>query len=247
MPPCLSILPAPLRRAAAGLVLASAAAAAVPALADTPAPAGVLQRDAQASAEVVPDRTVARLAAVAQGDDLASLNAEVARRLEAALRLAHEQAGVQASTGEINTRPQMRDDGGTLRQHGWVVTAVLSLRAADPKSLGGLLGQLGQTLQLQSVQGEMSSAQRQRELDQLSARAIAAFRARAASAARDFGYAGYSVREVQLSGLQGTEPQPRPLMLQGLMAARAGQPAVAVEPGSREVSVSVSGSVQLQR
>ncbi len=235
------------RRGLAGLVLALGALA-VPVWAGQPAPSGLLQLQAQASAEVVPDRSVASLAAVAQGDDLAALNAQVARRLDDALRTARATQGVQAATGEVSTQPRYRDTGGTVHQEGWTVSAELTLRAADPKVLGALLGELGAKLQLQSVRGEMSAAQRQHELDTLGARAIAAFRARAQAAAREFGYAGYSLREAQLSGLQGVEPQPRPMMFQqGMLAARAAQPALALQPGSRELSVSVSGSVQLQR
>jgi predicted secreted protein len=234
------------RRGLAGLALVLGTLAA-PVWAGQPAPSGVLQLQAQASAEVVPDRSVASLAAVAQGEDLAALNAEVARRLDEALRTARATQGVQAATGGVSTQPRYRDTGGTVHQDGWTVSAVLTLRAADPKVLGALLGQLGAKLQLQSVRGEMSAAQRQHELDTLGARAIAAFRARALAAARDFGYAGYTLREVQLGELQGMEPQPRPMVFQqGMLAARAAQPALAVEPGSRKLSVSVSGSVQLQ-
>ena len=238
-------VPSLLQRGAACCALALGTLAA-PAWAEAPQPSGVLQLQAQASAEVVPDRSVARLAAVAQGGDLAALNADVAQRLDAALRLARGAQGVEASTGEVSTQPRWRDTNGTTHQDGWTVSAVLTLRSADPGQLGGLLGELGKTLQVQSVRGEMSAAQRQQELQSLGARAIAAFRARAQAAARDFGYASFTLREVQLSDLQGAEPQPRPMMLQaGLMGARAAQPGLAVDPGRREVSVSVNGSVQL--
>ena len=212
-------------------------------------PSGVLQLEARASADVTPDRTVATLAAVAQGSDIAKLNAQVAKTLDEALRRARAAPGVQAGTGSVGTVPRWRDSGGTMRQDGWTVTAVLTLRAADAQALSGLLGELGGTLQLQSVQAEMSAAQRQHELEQLSARAIAAFRARAQAAARDFGYAGYTLGQVQLSGLQGSEPQPqpRPLLRQMLNAQPMAQPAIAVQPAGQEVGVSVSGTVQLVR
>ncbi|WP_297908580.1 SIMPL domain-containing protein [Thiomonas sp.] len=245
MPQRSPAVPLFLRRGAMCCALALGALAG-PAWAEQPAPAGLLRLQAQASAEVVPDRSVASLAAVAQGDDLAALNADVAQRLDAALRSARAVQGVQASTGEVSTQPRFRDVGGTVRQDGWTVSAVLTLRTADPDKLGVLLGELGKTLQLQSVHGEMSATQRQHELDTLGARAIAAFRARAQAAAREFGYAGYTLGEVQLSDLQGAEPQSRPMMLQqGMLGARAAQPAMAVQPGRREVSVSVNGSVQL--
>lgn len=238
------------------LLLAAMACASVAAQAQAVQPqavaaahdAGVLQLQAQASADVLPDRTLARLAAVAQGDDVAVLNAQVAERIAAAVRRARGVAGVEAGIGTIGTQPRWRDVGGATRQDGWTVTAELKLRSADTAALARLIGELSSTLQIQSVQAEVSPQLRERELVELSSRAIAAFRARAQAAAHDFGYTGYSVREVQLSGLEGAEPQPHPLMMRaGLLGQGAPAPAVPLDPSTRQLSVSVSGSVQLQR
>ena len=240
-------LPLPARRALSTALCLFAAAqtfAAAPAFAADAPPAGVLQLEARASVEVVPDRTVALLAAVAQGSDLAALNADVASRIDAALRRAGAVQGVQASTGGITTQPRWVDTGGTARQDGWTVRAELRLRTADAAALARLLGQLGATLQVESVSSDLSAQLRERELEHLSALAIAAFRARAQSAARDFGYSSYTLGSVHLGDLQGAEPQPRPL----LMAMRSGPgapPPMAVQPGARELSVSVDGSVRL--
>lgn len=228
------------------LALALCLFAAAPVLADEPAPGGVLQLEARATVEVVPDRTVAVLAAVAQGSDVAALNAEVAARLEAAVRRAGQAQGVQVATGGITTQPRWVDNHGTARQDGWTVRALLRLRATDPEALARLLGQLGGSLQVESVSAELSPELRKRELDHLSAQAIAAFRARAQAAARDFGYGSYTLGTVRLGDLQGAEPQPRPLM----MAARSAPgeaPPMVVQPGPRELGVSVDGSVRLQR
>ena len=134
-----------------------------------------------------------------------------------------------------------------MHQQGWSVRAELRLRAADPAALGVLLGALASSgLQWQSLGTQMSAAQRERELAELSSKAIAAFRARAQAAAGDFGYAGYRLRNIELSGLQGEPPQPQPLMFRMVNPARQA-PQLAVQPTARHVSVQVSGSVQLLR
>lgn len=217
-----------------------------PALADDAPPVGTLQLEARATAEVVPDRTVALLAAVAQGNDIAALNADVASRIHAALQRASGVKGIQASTGGIVTQPRWVDSHGSTRQEGWTVRAQLRLLASDTEALARLMGELGTNLQVESVASDLSDELRKRELEQLSERAIAAFRARAQSAARDFGYGSYTLGTVHLGDLQGAEPQPRPLM----MAVRSGPgapPPMVVQPGARELSVSVDGSVRLQR
>lgn len=230
-----------------GACLAGGPAVAAAGPGERAAPPAVLQLQAAASAEVVPDRTLAVLAVVAQGDDVAALNSEVLGRLDAALRRARAVSGVQASTGGVATSPRWVDSAGSMHQQGWSVRAELRLRAADPATLGVLLGALASSgLQLQSLGTQMSAQQRERELAELSSAAIAAFRARAQAAAGDFGYTGYVLRTIELSGLQGEQPQPQPLMFGMVNAARQAPP-LAVQPAARQVSVQVSGSVQLLR
>ncbi len=232
-----------------GLGCASAACAAAAVQPPLQAPA-ILQLQAGASDEVVPQRVVALLAAVAQGDDIAALNRQVAAELKAALERARAFPAVRASTGEIYTTPRWSVVQGSSRQEGWTVGAQLHLRSDDAHALASLLGALAPRLQLQSIRWELSRAQSRQQLAALSARAIAEFRARALGAARDFGYTGYSVRRVDLGSLQIAGARPQPLSLsavRGLAAASPEQPTpVALQPGVQQISVSVQGSVQLQ-
>jgi predicted secreted protein len=216
-----------------------AAAQGVPAVA---ASAALLQFDASARADVLPDRAIAVFVAQRQGSDVAALNAEVAGLLDAGLKLARGVPGIVAQTGSFQTSPQFADN----RQTGWSVQAQLIVRCADAAALGRLAGQLAQTLQVQSVGAEFSDALQQREQQQLTQAAIAAFRARAQAAARDFGYCCYALRDVNVGSLQGAEPGPRPL-LRAFAAAAPNGAEVPIDPGTRSLSVVVSGSVQLLR
>ena len=77
------------------------------------------------------------------------------------------------------------------------------------------------------------------------AQAIAKFRARAADYAKQFGYAGYTVREVNV----GTSEPPiaPPMPRARMMAAASADESIPVEAGKATVTVQVNGSVQMTR
>ena len=78
----------------------------------------------------------------------------------------------------------------------------------------------------------------------VTAQAIARFRARADVVAKQFGFAGYGVREVAVSSDSGSM-QPQPLMRAQAMRSGADE-ALPVEAGKATVTATVSGSVQLK-
>ena len=209
-------------------------------------PAGVVRLVAGASAEVAPDRAVATFAAVRQGPDVAALNTQVAGLLDAAVKAARAVPGVEMQTGGFQTSPHDKVVAGQVQQDGWTVRAQLTVKSADFAALGRLAAQLAQTLQVQGTGTEMSAALQAREQARLAQMAIANFRTQAQAAARDFGYAGYTLREVDVSALQGASPAPRP-MFRAMAAASMEAPAIPIEAGLQTLSVTVAGTVQLQR
>ncbi len=209
-------------------------------------PSGVVQLEAMAQTEVTPDRAVAALAAVRSGPDVAALNAEVTKLLDNAVKAAHATSGVQVQTGSFQTQPRYKVVAGQSQQDGWTVRAQILLKSADFAAVGRLAGQLAQSLQVESTGSEISPELQARELAKLTQMAIAKYRAQAQAAAHDFGYAGYVLREVNIGGLQGAAPAPRP-MFRAMAAAPMAEQAVPIEAGVQTLGVSVSGSVQLQR
>jgi uncharacterized protein YggE len=78
------------------------------------------------------------------------------------------------------------------------------------------------------------------------AEAIGRFRARADEVSRQFGFAGWTLREVNVqTELPMGQPQPR-MRVASAMAATADE-ALPVEAGKATVSVTVAGSVALSR
>ena len=80
---------------------------------------------------------------------------------------------------------------------------------------------------------------------EVQAQAIERFRARALEIARGFGFAGYTLGEIQVGNQElGVMPRPRLMaMAPGVAMAEAPVP---VEAGKTAVSVTVSGTVHLK-
>ncbi len=78
----------------------------------------------------------------------------------------------------------------------------------------------------------------------MTAQAITRYRAQAAEATKQFGYASYAVREVSVnSNEQGGGPEP--MMMRSRVFAAAADAPLPVEAGQTSVSVTVSGTVQM--
>jgi uncharacterized protein YggE len=75
--------------------------------------------------------------------------------------------------------------------------------------------------------------------------AITRFRARAEAVAKQFGMAGWSVREVSVSGNEPAPPQPM-MRVQAMRAGAASDESLPVEAGKAVVTVTVAGTVQMK-
>ena len=90
----------------------------------------------------------------------------------------------------------------------------------------------------------LSRQARQQLEAQVQSQAVQSFRQRAQALARDFGFAGYSLRQVSVSSVERPEPVMQPRML---MAEAAAAPAgLALAAGKEDVRITVSGSIVLR-
>jgi predicted secreted protein len=233
----------PLPTARKALRLAAAAALLLPALAwgqdGAPRDAGfdVVSFQAQASREVANDRIAAVLAAEASGSDPAALAASVNRRMSEALAAAKEVTVVQARSGSYQTSPMYNKDG---RIEGWRVSQELRLESADFAAAARLIGRLQQSLVVRGMSLELSPDARRAAEDALISEAIAAFHGRAGIVRQAMKAAGYRVRSLDIQSSGGF---PRPFAMARSAPAAAGP---ALEPGNSQVTVLVSGSIQLR-
>ena len=227
------------------LALAAACWLATPAVAETaPVPAlhGVLSLNASAQTEVTKDVLTVVLSTTREASEATVVQAGLKQALDAALAEARKVAKpgqVDVRTGGFSLHPRYSPKGAL---NGWQGSAELVVQGRDIQAIAQLTGRLP-TLAISRVGYGLSPEAGEKVEAELTAQAIARFRAKAAETTKQFGYAGYAVREVSVQGSE--QPgMPMPMMAEARMSM-ASEKALPVEPGKAVVSVTVSGSVQM--
>jgi predicted secreted protein len=213
--------------------------------ADQPAPQGVVNLQASATAEVPRDLLSVTLSVTREGADAAVVQSGLKQALDAALAEAKKAAKpglVDVQTGNFSLFPRY---GKQNTISAWNGTAELVIEGRDMPAIAALTGRIT-TMTVARVNYALSRELREKTESELIAKAIARYRASAADMARHFGYAGYTLREVSVSSTEPSLPQPMPRARMAAAAAPMDE-ALPVEAGKGVVSVVVSGSVQLTR
>ncbi|HEY5790494.1 MAG TPA: SIMPL domain-containing protein [Gammaproteobacteria bacterium] len=212
-----------------------------PALADdAPLTYDRVQLSGSATREVANDTLVAVLFVQREGQAAAPLAAEVNAAIAWGLEQARKADGVKVQTLGYQTNPVYQNN----RISGWRVRQALRLESRDSERLSTLLGELQARLALQSVGYEVSPEARRAAEEALVREALAAFRARAELVSGELGAAGY--RLVQLD-VDGGGPPPRPYQAMAAMEMRAAAAPPALEAGTQDLSVTVRGTIELER
>ena len=231
------------RRAAAAVLLALAAPLAWSA--EQAPPQGVVSLTSSASLEVVRDLLSISFNTTREGADAASVQSQLKQALDAALAEARKAARpgqVDVSTGNFSLSPRYTNKGVA---NGWQGSAELIVEGRDMQAIGQLSGRIT-TLTINRVGYALSRELREKSEGEVAAQAIARYRAKAADYARQFGYAGYTVREVNVSANE-QQPMPRVMAMSARSVAAPADEALPVEPGKGVVTVSVNGTVQMTK
>lgn len=212
--------------------------------ADAPVPQGVVSLAATSTADVARDTMTLTLNATRDGPDAGAVQNALKQALDAALSEAKKAARpgqVEVQTGNFALFPRYNKQN-TIS--GWQGNAELVVEGRDIQAIAALAGRIS-SMTIAHVNYGLSRELREKTESDLTAQAIASYRARAAEAAKNFGYAGYTLREVAISSGEARPPTPMPRMR--AMTAAASDEALPVEAGKSAVSVTVSGSVQLTK
>ena len=205
-------------------------------------PQGVLSLSASASLEVPRDVLAITFSTTREGIDAALIQSQLKQALDAALAEARKAARpgqVDVQTGNFALSPRYGKTGIT----GWQGTTELVVEGRDMAAISQLAGRIT-TLTVARVGYSLSREVREQAEADASAQAISRYRAKAAGYARQFGYAGYVIREV---AVHASEPGPvRPMMAQSRAMAMASEEPLPVEAGKGAVSVSVNGTIQMK-
>jgi predicted secreted protein len=209
-----------------------------------PPPAHVVNLTSSASVEVTKDLLHITFTATREGPDAQSVQAALKQALDAALAEAkrvQKPGQIDVRTGNFSLYPRHAPKGGAIT--GWQGTAELVAEGRDMTGIAQLAGRI-QSMSIARVGQSLSREAREKVEGEVSAQAIARFRAQAVEMARAFGYAGYTLREVTV----GTnEPPPNMPVMRMQAMAKAEDAALPVEAGQGIVSATVSGSVTLTK
>lgn len=236
--PVSTLLPAVLAAATAALAAQAQAA--------EPPPQGVVSLSASATVEVTKDLLNVVLSTSKEGQDAATVQSQLKQALDAALaeaRKAAKPGQIEVQTGNFSLYPRYAPKGGLT---GWQGSAELVIEGKDISGIGALSGRIT-TMSVARVSQGVSRELREKVESDLAAQAIARYRAKAAEYAKQFGYSGYAIREVNVSGTEAPGYAPMPMVRAKAMSSMASDESLPVEAGKAQLSVSVSGSVQLTK
>ena len=240
----------PTHHALRALIFATGAAASALAWAQAgplmaPPPQNVVSLSATASTEVNKDWLSIAFSTTREGIDAAVVQSQLRQALDAALAEARKLAKpgqVEVQTGGFSLYPRYAPKGGGIS--GWQGSTELIVQGRDTQAISQLTGRV-QTLSIARVAFSLSREAREKVEGDVAAEAIARFRSRADTVSKQFGFAGYTVREVSVSSDAG-QMVPQPMMR--AQAARVGgaEEGLPVEAGKALVTATVSGSVQMK-
>jgi len=249
-PPVLS-----LNRIAAACCAALALAAAQPALAqqpsqqqvqqsqDTGAHAPELTLQASASSDVQQDTVRITLAAELDAASQAAAGKALTAALDDAVKRAQGVKGVEVRTGGYNVWPNTNEKG---KIQNWRGRGEITLESKDFAAASALASKLSDKTAISQINFVLSREAREAEERKLLSQAAQAFRDRALAAATAFGFSGYRVRSLELSGGGSPTPVPRPMGMQMMAKSSQAEAAdVPLEAGKVTVSISVNGTVAL--
>ena len=221
---------------ALALVLAAHAAADVP--------SERLSLSASASTDVVRDVLGVSFSTTREGNEAAAVQTALKQALDAALAEARKLAKpgqVDVQTGGFSLYP--RHDPKTGKINGWQGSAELLVEGRDTAAIAQLTGRIS-TLTIARVGYSLSREAREKAEADITAQAIARYRAKAADYAKQFGYGGYVVGDINIASDESGGPRP---MMAMRMKAEMADAALPTEAGKATVTVNVNGSVQLTK
>ena len=225
-------------------VALTVALAAPLAWADQPPPQGVVSLSSSATLEVTRDLLAITFSTTREGADAAVVQTQLKQALDAALNEARKSAKpgqVDIQAGNFTISPRYTGKGVAS---GWQGSAELTVEGRDMQAIGQLSGRIT-TLTINRVGYAISRELREKSEAEVSGQAIARYRTKAAEYAKHFGYASFTIREVNVGSNEPVGYSAAPMM-RAKATMDAGE-ALPVELGKGTVTVNVNGTVQLTK
>ncbi len=208
-------------------------------------PQNVVSLQSTGTVEVQQDLLMISMNTTKEGADATAVQTQLKTALDAALAEAKKsvQPGqLDVRTGSFSLYPRYARDGKIT---GWQGTTELVLEGRDFARISATAGKIN-TLTLGQVTFTLSREARAKVEGEAQALAIERFKAKASEISKNFGFGGYSIREVSVNANdQGFTPRGRMEMMQAKSSIASDAP-VPVEAGRSSVVVTVNGAVQMK-
>ena len=209
------------------------------------APSGVVSLSAVATVEISKDMLTMVFSTTKEGAEANAVQTALKQALDAALSEAKKVSKpglIDIQTGTFALAPRYTNKGVI---NGWQGTAELLVSGKDMAGIAQLAGRLG-SMVVSHVHYDLSREVRERVEGDITAQAIARFRAKAADMTKHFGYSSYAIREVNVTT---NEPATGGgmVMRERLSRAKVADDSMPIEPGKGQVTAMVNGTVQMQR
>jgi predicted secreted protein len=198
-----------------------------------------VQLQAQQTESVGNDTMHVSLNSSGEADDPATLAARINESMAWALEIAKRYEGITVATGGYRTYPVYKDNA--LR--GWRGEQSLELEGRDSRDISRLVGELQDKLQVSAMSFSVSHEKRTEVENRLIGQALDAFKARAAIVVSNLRASGYRIVDISI-GTASQRP-PVPYLVGAMAAPMKAESRVAVESGESDISVSISGTVEL--
>jgi len=215
-------------------------------------PSGVLNLNASASVEVTKDVLTVVFGHTREGTEAQAVQAALRQALDSALaeaRKVAKPAQVEVQTGNFALYPRYgaptpKSPGQTVIT-GWQGSSELVVTGKDIATIAQLSGRIT-SMSIARVGYSLSKEAREKVEADVAAQAIARWRAQAEQMTRQFGYSGYSVREVHVATNE-SGGVPVPMARDARAMAMLKEESLPTEAGKGQVTATVTGSAQMTR
>lgn len=195
---------------------------------------------AEASRPALNDLSRATVSAEDAGATPGPLAAQVNRQIDAALKTAKAYPTIKIQSGGTSTYPVYGKAG---KIDSWRMRSELALESKDFPALSELLGKLQATLAVSNLMLQPATDTRKKAEDEATIDALGAFNARAKVIADSMGRP-YHIKQLSVN-VGGHFPQPM-FRAQGQPMAMAAAAPMPVEAGDSQVSVTVTGQIEVE-
>jgi len=226
------------------LVLASAFSATAFAQQNEQLNYNVVNVQAEAARQVSNDEMHAVLYIEKSNKQPAELASQITQLMNQAMALAKKYPQVKVETGSQTTYPIYDNDSRKLKE--WRGRAEIQIESTDFKAASQLIGELQQNFQTQSINFNVSDAQRKKVENELMIEASKNFQQRAQMLSQAWSKSGYNLVNLNLNT---SSQYPQPVMMRANMAKFSGAEAADaqdVAAGESKITVNANGTIQFK-